>query len=250
MASVCKVMLETPWVANAIALARLAAFKLRRRAPRVHVKPNAFPVVLPSVFVREYSSRFSSEDTVLFCMRVMVGVIILYDHVHPNGAFNKSSKIDVGRAHIRTRPSASLSLSPTLWHGLFVSPSADERLHKSAEGPAGGQSRRSPQRPQVGRVYSAVDGVGVLLCWFVSDVLKSCCTVICCGIRVAPLAFFFLFLFTIHPLFSILSFYCSASAVCKTGLTLEQWFIWNLWKHWHHYYFCLFSESRSSLWLE
>lgn len=47
---------------------------------------------------REYSSRFSSEDTVLFCMRVMVGVIILYDHVHPNGAFNKSSKIDVGRA--------------------------------------------------------------------------------------------------------------------------------------------------------
>ncbi|XP_017264718.1 protein FAM49A isoform X2 [Kryptolebias marmoratus] len=55
MASVCKVMLETP----------------------------------------EYSSRFSSEDTRLFCMRVMVGVIILYDHVHPNGAFNKSSKIDM-----------------------------------------------------------------------------------------------------------------------------------------------------------
>uniref|UniRef100_A0A3Q2ZNN6 Family with sequence similarity 49 member A n=1 Tax=Kryptolebias marmoratus TaxID=37003 RepID=A0A3Q2ZNN6_KRYMA len=40
-------------------------------------------------------SRFSSEDTRLFCMRVMVGVIILYDHVHPNGAFNKSSKIDM-----------------------------------------------------------------------------------------------------------------------------------------------------------
>ncbi|XP_061843378.1 CYFIP-related Rac1 interactor A isoform X2 [Nerophis lumbriciformis] len=55
MASVCKVMLETP----------------------------------------EYSSRFSSDDTVLFCMRVMVGVIILYDHVHPIGAFNKSSKIDM-----------------------------------------------------------------------------------------------------------------------------------------------------------
>ncbi|XP_034383184.1 protein FAM49A isoform X1 [Cyclopterus lumpus] len=55
MASVCKVMLETP----------------------------------------EYTSRFSSVDTVLFCMRVMVGVIILYDHVHPNGAFNKSSKIDM-----------------------------------------------------------------------------------------------------------------------------------------------------------
>ncbi|XP_036405346.1 protein FAM49A isoform X1 [Megalops cyprinoides] len=55
MASVCKVMLETP----------------------------------------EYTSRFNSEDTLLFCMRVMVGVIILYDHVHPAGAFTKSSKIDM-----------------------------------------------------------------------------------------------------------------------------------------------------------
>uniref|UniRef100_A0AAY4F116 CYRIA/CYRIB Rac1 binding domain-containing protein n=1 Tax=Denticeps clupeoides TaxID=299321 RepID=A0AAY4F116_9TELE len=55
MASVCKVMLETP----------------------------------------EYTSRFNSEDTLLFCMRVMVGVIILYDHVHPNGAFTRSSKIDM-----------------------------------------------------------------------------------------------------------------------------------------------------------
>uniref|UniRef100_A0A8C9U5E7 Family with sequence similarity 49 member A n=1 Tax=Scleropages formosus TaxID=113540 RepID=A0A8C9U5E7_SCLFO len=44
---------------------------------------------------REYTSRFSSEDTLLFCMRVMVGVIILYDHVHPDGAFIKTSKIDM-----------------------------------------------------------------------------------------------------------------------------------------------------------
>ncbi|ROL44572.1 Protein FAM49B [Anabarilius grahami] len=55
MASVCKVMLETP----------------------------------------EYRTRFASEDTVLFCLRVMVGVIILYDYVHPAGAFVKSSKIDM-----------------------------------------------------------------------------------------------------------------------------------------------------------
>uniref|UniRef100_A0A672P132 Protein FAM49B n=1 Tax=Sinocyclocheilus grahami TaxID=75366 RepID=A0A672P132_SINGR len=55
MASVCKVMLETP----------------------------------------EYRSRFSSEETVSFCLRVMVGVIILYDYVHPVGAFAKSSKIDM-----------------------------------------------------------------------------------------------------------------------------------------------------------
>ncbi|KAF5917318.1 hypothetical protein HPG69_008390 [Diceros bicornis minor] len=55
MTSVCKVMLETP----------------------------------------EYRSRFTSEETLMFCMRVMVGVIILYDHVHPMGAFCKTSKIDM-----------------------------------------------------------------------------------------------------------------------------------------------------------
>ena len=48
--------------------------------------------LLPS---REYRSRFTNEETVSFCLRVMVGVIILYDHVHPVGAFAKTSKIDV-----------------------------------------------------------------------------------------------------------------------------------------------------------
>ncbi|MEE6484362.1 hypothetical protein FKM82_013849 [Ascaphus truei] len=42
-----------------------------------------------------YRSRFTSTETLLFCMRVMVGVIILYDHVHPVGAFAKTSKIDM-----------------------------------------------------------------------------------------------------------------------------------------------------------
>nr|XP_020515307.2 protein FAM49B-like [Labrus bergylta] len=55
MASVCKVMLDTP----------------------------------------EYRSRFTSDETVLFCLRVMVGVIILFDHVHPAGAFVKTSNIDM-----------------------------------------------------------------------------------------------------------------------------------------------------------
>uniref|UniRef100_A0A3B3T9A0 CYFIP related Rac1 interactor B n=1 Tax=Paramormyrops kingsleyae TaxID=1676925 RepID=A0A3B3T9A0_9TELE len=55
MASVCKIMLETP----------------------------------------EYRSRFASEETASFCLRVMVGVIILYDFVHPVGAFAKGSKIDM-----------------------------------------------------------------------------------------------------------------------------------------------------------
>lgn len=44
----------------------------------------------------EFRSRFSNEmDTVSFILRVMIGVIILYDHVHPNGAFVKSSHIDI-----------------------------------------------------------------------------------------------------------------------------------------------------------
>uniref|UniRef100_V9KY08 Protein FAM49A-like protein n=1 Tax=Callorhinchus milii TaxID=7868 RepID=V9KY08_CALMI len=43
----------------------------------------------------EYRSRFASTEALLFCMRVMVGVIILYDHVHPIGAFAKTSKIDI-----------------------------------------------------------------------------------------------------------------------------------------------------------
>ncbi|KAK2179672.1 hypothetical protein NP493_479g04001 [Ridgeia piscesae] len=42
-----------------------------------------------------YRSKFSSEETVLFCLRVMVGAIILYDHVHPVGAFAKSSGINI-----------------------------------------------------------------------------------------------------------------------------------------------------------
>ncbi|KAL4235629.1 Protein fam49b [Mactra antiquata] len=43
----------------------------------------------------EYCSRFQNVETKLFCLRVMVGVIILYDHVHPVGAFAKSSGIDI-----------------------------------------------------------------------------------------------------------------------------------------------------------
>jgi hypothetical protein len=44
----------------------------------------------------DFRSRFTNEmDTVSFILRVMVGVIILYDHVHPDGAFVKSSHIDL-----------------------------------------------------------------------------------------------------------------------------------------------------------
>ncbi|XP_076367994.1 CYFIP-related Rac1 interactor B-like isoform X1 [Tachypleus tridentatus] len=42
-----------------------------------------------------FCARFQNEDTNLFVLRVMVGVIILYDHVHPVGAFAKTSHVDV-----------------------------------------------------------------------------------------------------------------------------------------------------------
>lgn len=49
----------------------------------------------------EYSSRFESPDTIVFCQRVMVGSIILYDLVHSVGAFSKKNQsIDI-RAAIR-----------------------------------------------------------------------------------------------------------------------------------------------------
>lgn len=43
----------------------------------------------------EFSSRVANQETYLFCLRVMVGLIILYDHVHPIGAFAKTSNIDI-----------------------------------------------------------------------------------------------------------------------------------------------------------
>lgn len=72
---------------------------------------------LPPPAVREYRSRFTSEDTVSFCLRVMVGVIILYDYVHPVGAFAKSSKIDVSVDTFT--PNFSLAASSTA-NGLFL----------------------------------------------------------------------------------------------------------------------------------
>jgi hypothetical protein len=39
--------------------------------------------------------RFRNPGTVVFCLRVMVSTIILYDHVSPQGAFHKNSPINV-----------------------------------------------------------------------------------------------------------------------------------------------------------
>jgi hypothetical protein len=39
--------------------------------------------------------QIEREETQLLVLRVMVGLVILYDHVHPVGAFVKSSHVDV-----------------------------------------------------------------------------------------------------------------------------------------------------------
>lgn len=43
----------------------------------------------------EYRERFVNSETVTFVLRVMVGVLILYDHVHPSGVFAKNNQIDM-----------------------------------------------------------------------------------------------------------------------------------------------------------
>lgn len=43
----------------------------------------------------ELRARIQNQDTELFILRVMVAIIILYDHVDPKGAFAKGSAVDV-----------------------------------------------------------------------------------------------------------------------------------------------------------
>jgi CYRIA/CYRIB Rac1 binding domain len=44
---------------------------------------------------RKLLSQIEREETHLLVLRVMVGLVILYDHVHPDGAFVRSSHVDV-----------------------------------------------------------------------------------------------------------------------------------------------------------
>ena len=62
------------------------------------IPPVLFPVELCWYFnslSRNLISQFQREETQLFVLRVMVGLVILYDHVHPQGAFVKASNVDV-----------------------------------------------------------------------------------------------------------------------------------------------------------
>lgn len=44
---------------------------------------------------RKLLSQIEREETHLLVLRVMVGLVILYDHVHPDGAFVRTSHVDV-----------------------------------------------------------------------------------------------------------------------------------------------------------
>lgn len=76
IASICRVLNENPLV-------------------HVNVHVYTFTCTLNCIISSEYKSRFRNEETVSFTLRVMVGVIILYDHLHPVGAFVKKAPIDV-----------------------------------------------------------------------------------------------------------------------------------------------------------
>lgn len=45
----------------------------------------------------------------MFVLRVMTGLIILYDHVHPTGVFVKPANVDVSDAHTPYKHEFNLS---------------------------------------------------------------------------------------------------------------------------------------------
>ncbi|KAF2367128.1 Protein of unknown function DUF1394 [Trinorchestia longiramus] len=62
-------------------------------------------------------ARFKHEETQLFILRVMVALVILYDHVHPVGAFAKTSHVDV-KGCIRVLKEQPASSSENLLNAL------------------------------------------------------------------------------------------------------------------------------------
>lgn len=70
-----------------------------------HFMPNSSNKIFSSFFHNNHFftrfqcskllSQIEREETHLLVLRVMVGLVILYDHVHPVGAFVRGSHIDV-----------------------------------------------------------------------------------------------------------------------------------------------------------
>ncbi|KAK5574939.1 hypothetical protein RB653_010193 [Dictyostelium firmibasis] len=61
--------------------------------------------------------KFNNEEINMFCLRAMVGSIILFDHIHPQGAFVKKSSINI-KGCIVTLKETNTSSSPGLLNAL------------------------------------------------------------------------------------------------------------------------------------
>lgn len=60
------------------------------------------------------TGQFEREETELLVLRVMVGLVILYDHIHPQGAFVRSSPVDVKGCVRILRDQAPVKSEPLL----------------------------------------------------------------------------------------------------------------------------------------
>lgn len=98
LALLCRVMIESVCLSE----------EVERQPARIFCsgfgRPLAISPPFPCVFLRlhpqqpDLTAKFRNPETIVFCQRVMVGTIILYDHVHHAGAFSKKNQaIDVSR---------------------------------------------------------------------------------------------------------------------------------------------------------
>ena len=67
-----------------------------------------------AVIYRSMAGQFEREETELLVLRVMVGLVILYDHIHPQGAFVRSSPVDVKGCVRILREQAPIKSEPLL----------------------------------------------------------------------------------------------------------------------------------------
>ncbi|KAM9971496.1 hypothetical protein ACTFIW_011474 [Dictyostelium discoideum] len=61
--------------------------------------------------------KFTQDDLNMFCLRAMVGSIILFDHIHPQGAFVKKSPVNIKPCIVTLKDSNTQS-SPGLLNAL------------------------------------------------------------------------------------------------------------------------------------
>ncbi|EGG13744.1 FAM49 family protein [Cavenderia fasciculata] len=64
------------------------------------------------------NKKFNNNDINMFCLRAMVGSIILFDHIHPQGAFVKKSSIYIKGCIVTLKDHNSLSSTDGLLNAL------------------------------------------------------------------------------------------------------------------------------------